>query len=212
MTIDNAESKESIALGHYQKMRRLLLFIGILIVGGAMMSIASAWQNPAVSERVELTGIALIWFGIIGRLWSILYIGGHKSNMVIVDGPYSVMRNPLYFFSTLAAIGVGFQTGTLTAGLLFGLLCYLAFSIVIRREEKHLGGIFGEPYAAYCASVPRFFPNPALFKDPETLNISTKRLYATLFDGLVFFVAMPLFELAEYLQTSGVIPVLLRLY
>lgn len=212
MTIDKVETEESVALGHYQKMRRLFLFVGILIVGGAMMTIASAWQNPAIPERIELAGIALIWFGIIGRLWSILYIGGHKSSMVIVDGPYSVMRNPLYFFSTLAAIGVGFQTGTLTAGLLFGLLCYLAFSIVIRREEKHLRGIFGEPYAAYCTSVPRFFPNPSLFKDPETLNISTRRLYSTLLDGLVFFVAMPLFELADYLQNSGVIPVLFRLY
>ena len=37
-------------------------------------------------------------------------------------------------------------------------------------------------------------------------------LYKTLFDGLVFFVSYPLLEFVEYLQTTHVLPVLLRLY
>ncbi len=212
MTINNVAPKDIEALGRYQKMRRLWLFIGILLVGAVLMLAGPIWIDEGLAEDIELAGIGLIWIGVVGRIWSTLYIGGHKSSTVIMDGPYSVMRNPLYFFSTIAAIGVGFQSGTLTAGIIFGVLCWLAFQIVTRREEKHLSGIFGAPYANYCATVPRFFPNPRLFKDQATLTISTKRMYTTLLDGLVFFVALPAFELAEYLQDIGVIPVLFRLY
>jgi protein-S-isoprenylcysteine O-methyltransferase Ste14 len=212
MTIKTAAAKESEALGRYQKMRRLWLFVGIVLVGGFLFAGGSAWANHEVSQQIELAGIGFIWIGVIGRLWSILYIGGHKASTVIMDGPYSVMRNPLYFFSTIAAVGVGFQSGTLTAGLVFGGLCYLAFQIVTRREEKHLLGVFGATYAAYMSSVPRFFPNPRLFKDQAAVTVSTRRMYSTLLDGLVFFVALPAFELAEYLQDTGVIPVLFRLY
>src|SRR5262249_52734718 len=30
------------------------------------------------------------------RLWATLYLGGRKGRTVICDGPYSVVRNPLY--------------------------------------------------------------------------------------------------------------------
>lgn len=212
MTVKADSDNRNLSLGRYQKMRRLWLFVGIVLVGALLMLSGPRWAAEDVTENIELVGVGLIWIGVLGRLWSILYIGGHKSSTVIMDGPYSMMRNPLYFFSTIAAVGVGFQSATLTAGFIFGLLCWLAFEIVIRREEKHLLSIFGAPYSAYCASVPRFFPNARLFKDEPTLLISTRRMYSTLLDGLVFFVALPAFEFAEYLQDIGLIPVLFRLY
>lgn len=205
------DTNEPARLARYQRLRRLWIFIGIVITGTLLLSVSTAWDEYT-AEHVELAGICLIWIGIVGRLWSILYIGGHKAQAIITDGPYSVMRNPLYFFSTIAAVGVGFQTGTMTAGLFFGLLCFIAFQIVIRREEKYLAAAFGAPYTNYLSAVPRFFPNLSLFHDRETREISTRRMYSTLLDGLVFFIAFPLFEFAEYLQEVGVIPVLARLY
>jgi len=91
-------------------------------------------------------------------------------------------------------------------------LCYLAFSVVIRTEEKFLKQNFGKPYEAYCASVPRFFPHPSLFRDDKELIVRPDRLYRTFTDGLVFFVAYPFFEFVEYLQDTNVLPVLLHLY
>ncbi len=60
--------------------------------------------------------------------------------------------------------------------------------------------------------MPRFFPNLRLFRDEESLVVIPKRIYATLLDGLVFFAAFPAFEAIEYLQETGILPVLLRLY
>ncbi len=161
---------------------------------------------------IEAAGLVLISLGILGRIWSTLYIGGRKSDEVVTEGPYSVMRNPLYFFSSIAAMGVGAQTGSIALAVLLGALCVIAFLIVIKREEAFLSGTFGKDYADYCARVPRFFPKFGLFRDPETVLVSTKRVYVTFLDGLVFFIAVPLLELVEYGQHAGWIPVLLRLY
>ncbi len=212
MKSETVTSHESQSLMKYQKMRRLALFVAILLVGTMMLAVRPSWQNAGVPQFIEYAGAGFIWVGLIGRLWSILYIGGHKSSAVVMDGPYSVMRNPLYFFSTIAAVGVGFQTGTLTGGILCGFLCALAFHIVILREEKYLSTLFGGPYAGYRNAVPRFFPNIALFKDEEYINVSTRRMYSTLLDGMVFFVAVPIFELADYLQGAGILPVLFNWY
>jgi hypothetical protein len=122
------------------------------------------------------------------------------------------MRNPLYFFSAIAAAGAGAQTGTLTLAAAFFIITAVAFHIVILREEAFLGGMFGKPYTDYVASVPRFFPRLSLFSDPETVEVSTRRLYSTFLDGLVFFVALPVLELVEYGQKSGYLPILAHLY
>lgn len=211
MTLSMTDYNTVERLARYQRLRRLWIFLGILVTGTLLMSVRSSWDEIA-AEQVGHLGTSFIWIGIVGRLWSILYIGGHKAHSIITEGPYSVMRNPLYFFSTIAAFGVGLQTGTVTAGVLFCVLCFIAFQIVIRREESYLLAAFGKAYADYLASVPRFFPKPSFYHDSGTLMISTRRLRSTLLDGLVFLIAFPLFEIAEYLQEIGVLPVLLLLY
>ncbi len=150
--------------------------------------------------------------GILGRVWCTLYIGGRKNAEVVCEGPYSMVRNPLYVFSTVAAAGVGAQTGSILVALIFMAGCALAFSIVIRREERHLSGLFGEDYRAYLESVPRFLPDPRLFSDRPLLTAPSGRLYRTLGDGLMFLVAIPAFEMVEHLQGVADLPVLVRLY
>jgi protein-S-isoprenylcysteine O-methyltransferase Ste14 len=198
-------------LGKYQHWRRIWLAAGIALLAGLLLFVSTAWPNGA-DNFIQAVGISLIGAVILGRLWCTLYIGGRKSDLVVSAGPYSIMRNPLYFFSAIGALGVGAQSGSLAVALFFGILCVLAFHIVIRREEVFLAGQFGGDYQDYLTRVPRFWPNMRLFRDDPVLTVYPKRLYATLMDGLVFFAALPAFEGAEYLQRIGAVPVLLRLY
>ncbi|MEJ5080280.1 methyltransferase family protein [Ochrobactrum sp. MYb379] len=198
-------------LGKYQQKRRLAIAIVIGFLVFALLFVRSQ-STDHMHEYIEAFGISLIVAAILGRMWCTLYIGGRKSAEIVQTGPYSMTRNPLYVFSSIGAIGIGAQTGSIIIALAFGLLCYLAFATVIRTEEKFLKTNFGKPYEAYCASVPRFFPKFSLFRDEDELRVKPDRLYRTFTDGLVFFVAYPFFEFIEYLQDIGSLPVLLRLY
>ncbi|MEJ5020729.1 isoprenylcysteine carboxylmethyltransferase family protein [Ochrobactrum vermis] len=198
-------------LGKYQQRRRLAIGAVIVLLVVALLFVSSQ-STGHFHEYIEAFGLSLIVAAIIGRMWCTLYIGGRKSAEIVQSGPYSVTRNPLYVFSSIGAMGIGAQTGSIIIAAAFGVLCYLAFSVVIRTEEKFLKQNFGQPYEAYCASVPRFFPKFSLFRDDKELIVRPDRIYRTFTDGLVFFVAYPFFEFVEYLQDIHALPVLLRLY
>ena len=168
--------------------------------------------EDGLHEYVEKFGIAAILLAILGRMWCTLYIGGRKSAEVVRNGPYSVSRNPLYFFSAIGAIGVGAMTGSVTVAVLFGVLCYIAFHYVILAEEDHLTRVLGEDYEAYLRQVPRFFPTPSLYTDLDDVSAKPWALYRTFGDGLFFLAAYPAFELVEHLQATGMLPVVLHLY
>lgn len=199
-------------LGNYQHRRRMVLAVLIVALFAALLFGQSTFPpDTTVHEVVEMAGILMIFLGIVGRLWCTLYIGGRKSGEIVTGGPYSMTRNPLYVFSTLAAAGVGAQMGSILATIGFALLCALAFHVVILREEKHLGHLFGPEYAAYVARVPRFVPNISLYEEGNTGSFKPKILLNTLLDGLVFLVALPVFELIDHAQVTGALPVLFRI-
>jgi protein-S-isoprenylcysteine O-methyltransferase Ste14 len=199
-------------LRSYQRLRRITLAVLLALVFFVLLFGQSIFPPETVAhEAIEMAGIVLIVIGIAGRLWSTLYIGGRKSATVVTDGPYSITRNPLYVFSSIAAVGVGAQMGSITAAVGFGAACAAAFHIVILREERFLSANLGADYRAYLAAVPRFFPKPSLYREGETAGFKPSLLLVTLLDGLVFLVAMPVFEIIDAAQLSGALPVLFRM-
>jgi protein-S-isoprenylcysteine O-methyltransferase Ste14 len=199
-------------LQSFQHVRRMTLAVLLVLVFAVLLFGQSIFPpETAVHEAIEMIGIVLIVVGIAGRLWSTLYIGGRKSVSVVSDGPYSITRNPLYVFSSIAAIGVGAQMGSITAAVSFGVACAAAFHVVILREEKYLSANLGADYRAYLAEVPRFFPKLSCYREGETAGFKPSFLLVTLLDGLVFLVAMPLFEIIDAAQISSALPVLFRI-
>ncbi len=195
-----------------QAIRKVVLFFAI--IGGIFLFAVTESVYPAgrrAHELIEWTGLVLIVACILGRTWCSLYISGRKNEELVTVGPYSVMRNPLYFFSVLGAAGMGAQIGSIVLGLLSGFLTWLVFAFVVRQEERHLFGTYGERYSAYRAQVPRFFPKPSLWRDEPTLTIHPSRVLMTFVDALLFLLAVPGAEMFEYLRQAGLIPVLLRL-
>ena len=188
-----------------------MLAVVLGIVGIGLIFIGSA-HDELWHERIESNGMMLILIGIGGRLWSTLYIGGRKAAEVVDTGPYSIMRNPLYFFSTIAAMGVGMQAGSMWLGAAFAVGCWAAFHIVTLREERWLAANLGQPFRDYMARVPRFFPNPFIYRDQQEVTFSPKLLNRTWLDGLAFFASVPILETLESLQQAGWIPVFAYLW
>ena len=90
-----------------------------------------------------------------------MYSSGYKSSELVTQGPYSVSRNPLYFFSFVGLIGIGLATETVTLTLFLVAFFALVYPAVIAGEEEFLRGKFGDAYAEYCRRMPRFFPAAA---------------------------------------------------
>lgn len=211
--VSKLKAKSFDELGRYQRRRRFVLagltagiFLGLFFVSSALST------EDTLHEHIEAFGIGAILVAILGRTWCTLYIGGRKNAEIVKGGPYSVTRNPLYVFSTIGAAGIGAMTGSITVAIVFAVLCYAAFHAVILVEEAYLEENFGDSYRQYMREVPRFFPNPRLFRESEMLAVRPQLLYRTFIDGLFFLAAYPFFEAIEYLQESGAVPVLLRLY
>ena len=192
-----------------QKVRKA----GVLAVLVGLTGLTLVTQSPAgleshMHEGVEAVGLAAIVFAIVGRAWCSLYIGGRKKAEIVARGPYSITRNPLYVFSFFGAFGVGAQSGSLTIAALFMLASYAVFFLTVRREEAWLGAAFGADYAAYVARTPRFLPDFSLWRDETELSVRPSFFLTTIRDGLVFLLAIPLFEAIDLAQAEGWLKVL----
>lgn len=102
-----------------QKKRLRVLQVGAAVFVAMILFAAPIWEEGGnTHEIIEMTGIALVLACIFGRLWSILYVGGRKNQELVTGGPYSMTRNPLYFFSTVGIVGVGLMFGSISVALI----------------------------------------------------------------------------------------------
>lgn len=205
------DSGDARALARYQAARRAILAI-IIVIAFTTLVFGGSLHDELMHEYIETLGLTLVMVGISGRLWATLYIGGRKSAMVVSTGPYSITRNPLYLFSSIAAAGVGAQTGSYVVACLSFVLCAAFFHVVARREERFLSAKLGDEYLSYLRRVPRFLPNPLIYRDDAEVTFQTGRVRATFIDGLVFLAAIPVIEAVEMAQETGAVPVLFWLF
>jgi len=163
-------------------------------------------------EFIEMSGLGLVLVCVFGRLWSILYVGGRKNAELVTSGPYSVTRNPLYFFSTIGAVGVGLMFGSVIIATLLGVVVASILMRTAKNEALFLETTFDSSYRHYAQNTPLFWPNPRLYSDGAETAFAPKILRRTFIDALYFLAVFPLIEGLEYLQTSGALPTLLRIY
>jgi protein-S-isoprenylcysteine O-methyltransferase Ste14 len=173
--------------------------------------LSSRWAMSPAHEVLEFGSYLLLIVCVLGRSWCSLYIGGRKAKLVVDGGPYSVVRNPLYVFSFIGVLGIGLASGTATLPVLMGAAFALYYSFVVREEERALTAKFGQEFAEYLNKVPRWIPDFSLWQDVRRAEIDPRTVLITMRDSVWFFAALPAFELIEWLQTAGHLPIFLRL-
>ncbi|MCW5681951.1 MAG: isoprenylcysteine carboxylmethyltransferase family protein [Xanthobacteraceae bacterium] len=203
----NSRQSVSVNLTAVQAVRKAVLLVAILLGAAFVVVGDSRWASGTLAhESIEWFGLILIVVCILGRTLCTLYIGGRKIESLVQIGPYSVSRNPLYFFSILGAIGAGAQLGSLVLAFATGFVVWLIFLIVIFKEEQVLTERFGAAYADYLAQVPRLFPRMTLWKDVEKIEVNPRLVRMTALDASVFLLSVPLAEGFEYLHDAGILP------
>ncbi|NIP98057.1 MAG: isoprenylcysteine carboxylmethyltransferase family protein, partial [Akkermansiaceae bacterium] len=121
--------------------------------------------------------------GVFGRLLSTIFIGGHKTHTLVMEGPYGLTRNPLYFFSLLGVLGLGVTSANPAVAVLLLAAFSLYYPGVLAREEEKLAKEHGDLYAAYRERVPRFWPRLGLgWREPRWVETSPNRFRWALAD------------------------------
>lgn len=150
-------------------------FVGIALQGVSYLvvwSVRRVWFTPmfaagrsleiALAVAAMLLAAASVWFcalsiRVLGQQWSLTarVLEGHK---LVTEGPYSVVRNPIYtgMFGMLLATGlaVSHWIGLVLAIMVFG----VGTVIRIRSEEKLLHEAFGPSFEEYAHKVPAVIP------------------------------------------------------
>lgn len=135
--------------------------------GQLAVALSRVGMDIAAAFRLLLiAGTVLAFAGAMLRTWGSAYLAAEvvrgtqmRSEALIADGPYRFVRNPLYIGSSLNALALALLMPA--SGAIFMLLMLTAFlSRLIVLEESHLASQLGQPYADYCARVPRILPAP----------------------------------------------------
>jgi protein-S-isoprenylcysteine O-methyltransferase Ste14 len=116
----------------------------------------------AVFYLATPTGVSILAglpIAIAGAVFRMLAAGViRKDARLATDGPYAWTRNPLYFGSSLLALGFAVMSANWIAAALLLVPSIFVYPTVIRNEEAHLERLFGEEFRAYQRKVPRFLP------------------------------------------------------
>jgi protein-S-isoprenylcysteine O-methyltransferase Ste14 len=77
---------------------------------------------------------------------------------LVEEGPYRIVRNPMYWSVALAMLGEGVVFHSLVVAEV-ALAFFVATNLfVLFYEEPHLKRVFGGQYEEYCRRVPRWLP------------------------------------------------------
>ena len=141
------------------------LFFGIAYLGWKPLPWAI---SPSVQLWMLVVGLLLYFPGMGLLVWARLTLGKNyfvstgfgaqlfKDHQLVTNGPYAIIRHPMYAGLILAAVGALLIYFTWTA-VYFA--CFAPFTLVrARREETALSQQFGEQWWEYCRRVPALVP------------------------------------------------------
>jgi protein-S-isoprenylcysteine O-methyltransferase Ste14 len=200
-------------LQRLQQRRKRVLVIGVFILVALLAISDSSWRVgwPRVHRAIQWSGLLMILVCILGRTWCALYIGGQKQRRLVTQGPYSVVRNPLYLFTLFGTAGVGALSGSLVMALACAGFATMVFLLVVRQEEQFLLAAFPDEFRAYAHRVPRLLPRFSGWRDADQLIVQPRLVHRTFLDASLFLMAVPLIGVRALVRDFLWLPIILHL-
>jgi len=144
----------------------ILLIVALLQSRSLRQFIAETQRSVSHSRVLGWTGVALclLGFGLaisarrhLGRNWG-LPMSRKEQSALVTNGPYALIRHPIYAGLILAMLGSAIGVHVFWALLLALAGPYFIYSA--RREETVMLQLFPEQYAVYMARTGMFAPCP----------------------------------------------------
>ena len=156
-------------------------------------------------------GFMLINAGELFRIYSVAFIGtvsrtrSHSTGQkLITTGPFRFVRNPLYVGNFGITAGFALFGGVPWIFVATVVLFCIQYHYIVSFEENLLIDRFGEDYAEFCRTTPRWIPNklPKLevVEWPDNFSASLqseKRTLTTIVALLLILAIRGLFPMAQ---------------
>lgn len=150
----------------HRNLKKIYKWRGYFYIPILLVMIFCSWNEYENNLIIWPLGLGFIALSLIIRLWATKNLGrriprkykpGARLHLV-VEGPYRLVRNPLYIGNILAIMGLCILSGLLWFVPIVFAYFFLHYSLVVRYEEYKLSVLFGREYGIYCQKVPRWIP------------------------------------------------------
>jgi protein-S-isoprenylcysteine O-methyltransferase Ste14 len=138
----------------------LFLWVPYVVVGFRI------GPEVALPSAIVSVGVLIAAAGVAFAVWAVATLGRHydleleihRDHELVQDGPYRIVRHPIYTGLSLHFVGACLATGNvlLIAGTL--LVTFPAFYLRARTEERLMRDRFGARYDAYAREVGMLVP------------------------------------------------------
>lgn len=148
-------------------LRNLLFTVVVPGTGGVLIPWWILARGHATSDPAAWYAVVVIVLGAslyFWCLWSFAFVGRgtpgpwDPPRRFVAAGPYRWVRNPMYISALLVVVGEAWLFGSLPLVAYAGAAALFFHLFVIGYEEPTLRRRFGETYADYRRSVPRWIP------------------------------------------------------
>jgi len=176
----------------------------VCLLTGLILAVLSEPRVPSESEHhwvFTAAGFVLLIAGILLRIWATASISDRKSSELVMSGPYSLSRNPLYLGTFLIVSGflAFWHSATL---LLFAAPPMLLYIFgVVPAEERLLASRFGEAFAEYASRTPRWLPNRYQYAPEPSSAIRTAGFWQEVQSGAWWLILGALSHFLCHLRT-----------
>lgn len=138
-------------------------------LGLALMPLFALFSKP--TPGLFRLGALIVVIGCLVRIYASGYIV--KNRQLATDGPYSLVRHPLYTGNLLVLIGFTIAAGRWWAPLVALAFWWFYYPTAISYEDRKLHKIFGGAWEQWSATVPAVIPRRLWPAGPASWSLMT---------------------------------------
>lgn len=122
---------------------------------GFLFAILVTWLGTP-SLLLWSLGAPLVVLGVVVRLWA----SGHviKNRVLATNGPYALVRHPLYSGNILTLAGFALGSGLWWSWVILLLLLAIFYPTAVEYEDRKLRGTFGPDWTRWATKTPALVP------------------------------------------------------
>ena len=137
---------------------------------GLVLMPVFAWLSRPIPV-LFVAGALFVLLGCFVRVYASGYIV--KNQQLATDGPYSLVRHPLYTGNLLVLIGFALACGQWWAPLVAIAFWWFYYPTAIEYEDRKLRRIFGAPWEQWSRTVPAVLPRGLRPTGPASWSLMT---------------------------------------